>query len=216
MPRCELDVCVDTSVIEDDDAFPVPIDYQPCSIVSTTSKIVSKACAFDQELYDRTGGVEGYDFCLPMSRELFGDASTGSGSPGVELSPFFNGSTIVFEDNFDHWYGTQLVDGVRLASAKWATDLPMHAQVSDVCGASNTSRSYEFVDGDEFPSIIPRALSFTGIHHRSASTADLSVPLGGHVEFSLIMGPLRYNANGIPLQPKGNSRLREIALFPWG
>lgn len=194
MPRCELDVCVDASAVEDDSAFSVPIDYQPCSMSSTTSKIVSKACAFDQELYDRTGGVDGYDLCLPMSRELFGDASTGSSSAGFELSPFFNGTTIVFDDDFDRWNGAHLDDGVRLASAKWATDLPMHALVSDVCGASNTSRPYKFVDGDEFPSI-PRALSFTGIHHRSASTADLSVPLGGHVEFSLIMGPLRYDPN---------------------
>ena len=193
MPRCELDVCVDASALEDA-AFPTPIDYQPCSISSTTSKIVSKACAFDQELYDRTGGAKGYDLCLPVSQGQFEGASTGSRSAGVELLPFFNGTTIVFEDDFDRWNGAHLDDGIQLASAKWATDLPMHAQVSDVCGSSNVSRPYEFVDGDEFPSI-PRALSFTGIHHRSASTADLSVPLGGHVEFFLIMGPLRYDPN---------------------
>lgn len=192
MPRCELDVCVDASAVEDA-AFPAPIDYQPCAISSTTSKIVSKACAFDQELYDRTGGVEGYDLCLPMSRGLSGDEITDGSSTSVELSPFFNGTAIVFEDDFDHWNGAHLGDGVRLASAEWATDMPMHAQVSDVCGASNASRPYEFAGGDDAP--IPRALSFTGIHHRSASTADLSVPLGGHVEFSLIMGPLRYDRN---------------------
>ena len=193
MPRCELDVCVDASAVSDA-AFSVPIDYQPCTISSTTSKIVSKACAFDQELYDRTHGVEGYDLCLPMSQGQVGDASTGVSSTSVGLSPFFDGTTIVFEDDFDHWNGPNLGDGILLASAKWATDAPMHAHASGVCGASNTSRPYKFADGEDIPST-PRALAFTGIHHRSASTAGLSVPLGGYVEFSLIMGPLRYDPN---------------------
>jgi len=169
MPRCEQDVCIDTSAVEGA-AFPVPIDYQPCTRSWTTSKIVGKACAFDKELYDRTGGVEGYDLCV---------------SDAIDPPSSFTGSTIVFDDDFD---------SVPLASAKWAEDMPMQAQVSNVCGASNVSRPYEFADGGGFSST-PQALSFTGIHHRSASTADLSVPLGGHVEFSLIMGPLRYDSN---------------------
>jgi len=192
MPRCELDVCIDASSVGDT-AFPVPIDYRSCAISSTTAKIVGKACAFDPELYDRTGGADGYDLCLPppASREETDNETSGNGSP----SPFFTGSTIVFEDDFDHWNGDRLDGGIQLASAAWATDLPMHAQVSDVCGASNASRPYAFADDDGSPSAPPRALSFTGIHHRSASTADLSLPNGGHVEFSIIMGPLRYNQN---------------------
>ena len=191
MPRCELDVCIDASSVEDT-AFSVPIAYRPCTIASTTAKIVGKACAFDPELFDRTGGADGFDLCLPptSAREEIND-DTGDTR---DSSPFFTGSKVLFEDDFDHWNGDLLEDGIQLASAAWATDLPMHARVSDVCGASNASRPYAFADDDQGSSSTPpRALSFTGLHHRSASTSDLPLPLGGYVEFSLIMGPLRYD-----------------------
>ena len=189
MPRCELDVCIDASSVEDT-AFSVPTEYRPCTIASTTAKIVGKACAFDPELFDR--GADGFDLCLqPTSAREETDDDTGDTS---DPSPFFTGSKVLFEDDFDHWNGDRLEDGIQLASAAWAADLPMHARVSDVCGASNASRPYAFADDDQgSPSAPPRALSFTGLHHRSASTADLSLPLGGYVEFSLIMGPLRYD-----------------------
>ena len=191
MPRCELDVCIDASSVEDT-AFSVPFEYRSCTIASTTAKIVGKACAFDPELFDRTGGADGFDLCLPptLAREEIDDDTGDTSDP----SPFFTGSKVLFEDDFDHWIGDRLEDGIQLASAAWATDLPMHARVSDVCGASNATRPYAFADDEQgSPSAPPGALSFTGLHHRSASTADLSLPLGGHVEFSLIMGPLRYD-----------------------
>lgn len=212
-PSCDIEACVDTG-----DATPekggssseflgMPWAYRRCTLARTVDKVVGKACLFDGQLYDRTGGALGYDFCLSAPREAQKGMDGGSGVS-------FQEGGYIFEDDFDRWSASSN-DGILssnssnknddsildptgsfrigMASAIWS-DMT-NADVSDACGVhstvNNSTRPYLFADENRNGSA--GALVFSGVHFRYATTARLNVEHGGHVEFHLKFAPITPN-----------------------
>ena len=59
---CEIDICVDMPVGVSDGSVPVPplSTWRHCNDFTSHTKIISKACVYDQQLYDSTSGHLGY------------------------------------------------------------------------------------------------------------------------------------------------------------
>ena len=212
-PSCDINVCIDAEGSSSEE-LGMPWQYRRCSLSNTSAKVVGKACTYDGQLYDRTGGAMGYDFCLDAPREVHVGMGGGDGVS-------FQQGSYVFEDDFDHWVPTynNVVnnnnsntstqgesDGldpsgrynIGMRSATW-TEMT-NGEVSDKCGVNSTIRNplrgFTYSDEEEgnlADATSGGALVFSGVHYRYATTSVLDLIHGGHVEFHLKFAPITPN-----------------------
>lgn len=72
--------------------------WKPCTL-QTLNKMMSPMCVFDSQLYEMSGGLIGYDFCM---------------------KGFDNGYTN-FHDDFEHWPNATGYSYSLMKSAQWET-----------------------------------------------------------------------------------------------
>ncbi len=94
---CTVDKCLDMPVSTSLGYDPLPplASWRNCDYKNSMAKLITKACVYDQRLYDSTAGYLGYDLCMDM----------------------FQGGLYVMEDTFEHyrnasWHSNQMKSGL--------------------------------------------------------------------------------------------------------
>jgi hypothetical protein len=104
-------VCIDVNSSVALGAAPLPplATWRECDLSSTT-KLESKACIYDQLLYHQSNRLLGYDVCQSE----------------------FNEGVYIFEDTFENWQNSSYVS-TTMKSAKW--DIVYNGFTSSFCGS---------------------------------------------------------------------------------
>jgi len=109
---CTVDKCLDMPVDVAVGTNPLPplSDWRNCHLGSK-AKLINKACVYDQQLYDSTQGILGYDLCMDKFQE----------------------GLYIFEDTFEH-YGNASATSNTMQSGKW--NKIVNGFATPYCGAA--------------------------------------------------------------------------------
>ncbi len=171
---CTVDKCLDMdwSVAMGTEALPPLSSWKNCNLDSR-SKLISKACIYDQQMYDSTDGHLGYDMCTDMFQE----------------------GLYIFEDTFEHWSPpTDVTDPWSDGASTDDLYVPVNPMVS--------APWFNVVNGFSTPYCgvaehlgENNALTFSGSDGREAETMDLDLSPGGWLEAELFIAPIGFDVS---------------------
>ena len=177
--RCDLTVCVEHGVGGDGGSLLLPASepYDACSIGESLSAPhqVGSACVYDAELYHWSGGLHGYDLCVASPREESSRPRSVSSADPLLLHESDGGGVYLIDDDFE-----------RPAESAGAWSELVNAERSSACGANRNLPER----GDYYNVKNTKALVFTGVGARQATSVPVDVSFGGTVAFYLKMGPI--------------------------
>jgi len=179
LPVCNLNLCIDYDGDVDNgfgvsgESLPAAQPYKVCE--TTTNQVVASACVYDTELYAWSNNLLGYDLCISSPREESSRPRNVSEANPLILYSEETSGVYVFDDDFED---------VNKASP-WSEII--NGEMSDACGFNTRPP-----EGGNQSNNSTKALVFTGLNTRQATTTNLDLTYGGRVEFYLKMGPISY------------------------